>query len=59
MSHADLPSATGPSLLLCTGGKGVIRTATKVDKLRFGSVFYIGCGTPVSLTSDGGRSCML
>jgi len=51
--NLDLAMAGGPSLLLCTAGRGLITAGGKEEKLVFGAVFYIGCGALASLLNDG------
>ncbi len=45
----------GPSIVICTGGKGTIAVGSKVEEMGEGYVFFVGASAELVLESSGGE----
>jgi mannose-6-phosphate isomerase len=45
--EVDLAGVHGPSFLLCTSGKGILRVDGQEENICFGTIFFIRCRTPI------------
>ncbi|ODM16698.1 Mannose-6-phosphate isomerase [Aspergillus cristatus] len=55
-AKATFDGLAGPSILICTGGKGQIRVANKSEEIKEGYVFFIGATAECIIeNTDGGE----
>lgn len=55
-AKATFDGLAGPSILICTGGKGKIRVANKSEEIKEGYVFFIGATAECIIeNTDGGE----
>ncbi|KAF4831957.1 Mannose-6-phosphate isomerase [Colletotrichum sp. SAR 10_70] len=52
-SKATFDPLEGPSIIICTSGKGTIAVGPKVEKISEGNVFFVGSTAEVVLQSEG------
>ena len=52
-SSAEFQGIAGPSILITTQGSGTLSANNTAYDVCFGSIFFIGANTPVTLTADG------
>lgn len=55
-ARAKFAPISGPSILICTQGRGVIRDSKSEKHLVFGGIFYIKAGTGISIENQGDTS---
>lgn len=53
-AKATFEQIDGPSIIICTGGKGKIAVGPTVEEIKEGYVFFVGATAEVVLTSEGG-----
>lgn len=53
-AKATFEPIEGPSVVICTGGKGRIAVGSKVEEVREGYVFFVGATAELVLESEGG-----
>jgi mannose-6-phosphate isomerase len=46
----------GPSIVICTSGKGSVSVGPKKEELKEGFVFFVGATAEVVLESSGGEA---
>lgn len=54
-AKATFEPIDGPSVIICTGGKGRIAVGSKVEEVREGYVFFVGATAELVLESEGGE----
>lgn len=54
-SKATFEPLAGPSIIICTGGKGRISVGPKTEDVREGYVFFVGATAELILQGDGGE----
>ncbi|XXH04064.1 hypothetical protein Hte_010475 [Hypoxylon texense] len=54
-SKATFDPIDGPSIVICTGGKGKITVGPKTEEIKEGYVFFVGATAELVLESQGGR----
>lgn len=54
-AKATFEPIEGPSIVICTGGKGKISVGSKVEEVREGYVFFVGATAELVLESQGGE----
>lgn len=52
-AKATFEPIQGPSIILCTAGKGTISVGPKVEEVKFGYVFFVGATAECVLESEG------
>ena len=52
-SKATFDPIDGPSIVICTGGKGKITVGAKTDEIKEGYVFFVGSTAELVLESEG------
>ncbi|RYP74125.1 hypothetical protein DL771_003183 [Monosporascus sp. 5C6A] len=53
-AKATFDPIDGPSIVICTGGKGKISVGPKVEEVKEGYVFFVGSTAELTLESEGG-----
>jgi len=53
-AKATFDPIDGPSIVICTGGKGKISVGSKVEEIKEGYVFFVGATAELILESEGG-----
>ncbi|KAI1088740.1 mannose-6-phosphate isomerase [Rostrohypoxylon terebratum] len=53
-SKATFDPIDGPSIVICTGGKGKITVGPKTEEIKEGYVFFVGATAELVLESEGG-----
>lgn len=53
-AKATFDPIDGPSIIICTGGKGKISVGAKVEEVKEGYVFFVGSTAELVLESEGG-----
>jgi mannose-6-phosphate isomerase len=54
-AKATFEPIEGPSVIICTGGKGKIAVGSKVEDVKEGYVFFVGATAELVLESEGGE----
>ncbi|KAI1653845.1 mannose-6-phosphate isomerase [Daldinia decipiens] len=54
-SKATFDPIDGPSIVICTGGKGKITVGPKTEEIKEGYVFFVGATAELILESQGGQ----
>lgn len=54
-AKATFEPIEGPSVIICTGGKGRIAVGSKVEEVKEGYVFFVGATAELVLESEGGE----
>ncbi|KAL2104716.1 hypothetical protein VUR80DRAFT_9802 [Thermomyces stellatus] len=54
-AKATFEPIEGPSVIICTGGKGKIAVGSKVEEVKEGYVFFVGATAELVLESEGGE----
>ncbi|KAI0853059.1 mannose-6-phosphate isomerase [Daldinia vernicosa] len=54
-SKATFDPIDGPSIVICTGGKGKITVGPKTEEVKEGYVFFVGATAELILESQGGQ----
>lgn len=54
-AKATFEPIEGPSVVICTGGKGRIAVGSKVEEVREGYVFFVGATAELVMESEGGE----
>jgi len=54
-SKATFEQIDGPSIIICTAGKGKIAVGPTVQEIKEGYVYFVGATATVELTSEGGE----
>ncbi|KAI0879924.1 mannose-6-phosphate isomerase [Annulohypoxylon maeteangense] len=55
-SKATFDPLDGPSIVICTGGKGKITVGSKTEEIKEGYVFFVGATAELILESQGGSN---
>ncbi|KAI1336662.1 mannose-6-phosphate isomerase [Xylariaceae sp. FL0016] len=54
-SKATFDPLDGPSIVICTGGKGKISVGHKTEEIKEGYVFFVGATAELVMESEGGQ----
>ncbi|KAI0018696.1 mannose-6-phosphate isomerase [Xylariomycetidae sp. FL0641] len=54
-SKATFDPIDGPSIVICTGGKGKISVGSKTEEIKEGYVFFVGATAELVMESEGGE----
>ena len=52
-SKATFEAIQGPSIVICTGGQGTIAVGPKVEKMKYGYIYFVGANAECVLENKG------